>query len=106
MRQIAVPGPHEFDLWIDRFCCGYLKVTTAHTMSELRFLQLLHLADSALPVGAAAHSFGLKALVAENGLEVADLFSSFRSTCKKLAAWKPYLSMLDTTPHLPENGSN
>lgn len=47
-------------------------------MSTLRFLQLLHLADSALPVGAAAHSFGLEALVAENGLETGDLFSFFR----------------------------
>ncbi|MGC2400068.1 MAG: urease accessory UreF family protein [Acidobacteriaceae bacterium] len=47
-------------------------------MSTLRFLQLLHLADSALPVGAAAHSFGLEAMVAENGLEAAGLFSFFR----------------------------
>lgn len=47
-------------------------------MSSLRFLQLLHLADSALPVGAAAHSFGLEGLVAENGLQVADLFPFFR----------------------------
>jgi len=47
-------------------------------MSALRFLQLLHLADSALPVGAAAHSFGLEGLVAENGLEVADLFAFFQ----------------------------
>jgi len=47
-------------------------------MSALRFLQLLHLADSALPVGAAAHSFGLEGLVAENGLEVGDLLSFFR----------------------------
>jgi urease accessory protein len=47
-------------------------------MSELRFLQLLHLADSALPVGAAAHSFGLECLVAENGLDVGELFAFFR----------------------------
>lgn len=46
-------------------------------MSTLGFLQLLHLADSALPVGAAAHSFGLESLVAENGLEAGDLFDFF-----------------------------
>jgi urease accessory protein len=47
-------------------------------MSALRSLQLLHLADSALPVGAAAHSFGLESLAAENGLEVRNLCSFFQ----------------------------
>jgi urease accessory protein len=54
-------------------------------MSALQFLQLLHLADSALPVGAAAHSFGLEALVAENGLEVADLFAFFADYLEEAA---------------------
>src|SRR5271156_3680934 len=35
---------------------------------ELAFLQLLHLADSAFPIGALSHSFGLETLVAANQL--------------------------------------
>jgi urease accessory protein len=46
-------------------------------MSALSFLHLLHLADSALPVGAAAHSFGIESLVEENALEVQDLRAFF-----------------------------
>src|SRR5260370_42636655 len=42
-------------------------------MHNLAFLQLLQLADSALPVGAAAHSFGLETLVAEEWLSVETL---------------------------------
>ena len=35
---------------------------------ELAYLQLLHLADSAFPIGALSHSFGLETLVAANQL--------------------------------------
>lgn len=46
--------------------------------AELAELRLLHLADSALPIGALAHSFGLESLVAHGVLSVADLPDFFR----------------------------
>lgn len=42
-------------------------------VEELAELRLLHLADSALPIGALAHSFGLESLVSNGVLQVADL---------------------------------
>ncbi len=42
-------------------------------IDSLAFLRLLQLADSALPIGATAHSFGLETLVAEGLLRVEQL---------------------------------
>ena len=51
-------------------------------MDNLRFLQLLQLADSALPTGALSHSFGLESLV-EEGVVSVDGLEGFLSACLK-----------------------
>jgi len=45
---------------------------------ELAELRLLHLADSALPIGSLAHSFGLETLVASEILDVNGIFGFLR----------------------------
>jgi urease accessory protein len=46
--------------------------------TDLAHLRLLHLADSALPIGALAHSFGLESLVSAEAIKVQDLPEFFR----------------------------
>lgn len=50
-----------------------LPPTFRSTSEHLSFLQLLHLADSAFPIGSLAHSFGIESLVSVGLLETANL---------------------------------
>ncbi|HUL32714.1 MAG TPA: urease accessory UreF family protein [Candidatus Eisenbacteria bacterium] len=49
-----------------------------HAPVDFRFLQLLHLADSALPIGSLAHSFGLETLVSVEMLQTVELETFLR----------------------------
>lgn len=53
---------------------------------ELADLRLLHLADSALPIGSLAHSFGLESLVAAEILDVNGLFGFLRGYLEEAGA--------------------
>ena len=53
---------------------------------DLAGLRLLHLADSALPIGSLAHSFGLETLVAGGILQVRNLPDSFRAYLEEAGA--------------------
>ena len=50
-----------------------ITVTSITTMTELAYLRLLHLADSAFPIGALAHSFGIESLASAGVIDPASL---------------------------------
>jgi len=54
--------------------------------AELAELRLLHLADTALPIGSLAHSFGLESLVDAGILDVSGLFGFLRGYLEEAGA--------------------
>lgn len=64
-----------------RFKSRLIHWTNCETVALLlSHLQLIHLADSALPIGAAAHTFGLETLIAQGNLHadnIEDFFSTY-----------------------------
>jgi urease accessory protein len=58
--------------------------TAAGANSQITDLRLLHLADSALPIGALAHSFGLETLAAEGLLTTSNLEEFLRGWLEEM----------------------
>lgn len=55
---------------------------------SIQLLQLLHLSDSALPIGATAHSFGIETLTAERWLDAPQLGSFLRDYLSETGVWE------------------
>ena len=76
----------------------------AHMQIEpLAFLQLAQLADSALPIGATAHSFGLETLVAEGTLTVAQLETFLHDYLKETGTFESTFCRLGYRLATPSN---
>ena len=66
MLRFSIPGTKRFgEITNDRFYPAVFFIASG--LSRM-LLELLHLADSALPVGATAHSFGVETLVEQENL--------------------------------------
>jgi urease accessory protein len=72
--------------------------------ADLALLQLLHLADSALPIGGMAHSFGLETLAAEGILSTAVLENFLRAHLEEAGTLEAVFCR--AAFHLEKSGGN